>query len=161
LLQSKTINDIKRYFDIQTAFTEFVHQTESHIESCKLVLEMKNVDKHDHAQILNLSVCIILSECTQFFLNNQVNEAVFMLQRSCEKFLLNFERVKNSKLIDVVVKLKSVQTYEDIIVDIMRFEKIYISLLFFAVYAQFFFFFNTQSHRLVLCIASSDIILHQ
>jgi hypothetical protein len=122
---------------------------------------MKNVDKHDHAQILNLSVCIILSECTQFFLDNQVNEAAFMLQRSCEKFLLNLERAKNSKLIDAVAKLESVQTYEDIIVDIMRFEKTYINLLFLAVYAQFLFFFNTQSHRLVLCIASSDIVLHQ
>ncbi len=160
-LQSKIINDIKRYFDIQTAFIKFVHQTESHIESCKLVLEMKNVDKHDHAQILNLSVCIILSKCIQFFLDNQVNEAAFMLQRSCEKFFLNFERVKNSKLIDAIAKLKSVQTYEDIIVDIMRFEKTYISLLFLAVYAQSFFFFNTQSHRFALCIASSDIVFHQ
>jgi hypothetical protein len=122
---------------------------------------MKNVDKHDHAQILNLSVCIILSKCIQFFLDNQVNEAAFMLQRSCEKFFLNFERVKNSKLIDAIAKLKSVQTYEDIIVDIMRFEKTYISLLFLAVYAQSFFFFNTQSHRFALCIASSDIVFHQ
>jgi hypothetical protein len=63
---------------------------------------MKNIDKHDHAQILNLSVCIILSECTQFFLDNQINEIDFMLQRSCEKFFLNLERAKNSKLTRVV-----------------------------------------------------------
>jgi hypothetical protein len=43
----------------------------------------------------------------------------------------------------------------------MRFEKTYIDLLFFAVYAQSLFFFNTLSHRFVLCIASSDIVRHQ
>jgi hypothetical protein len=47
------------------------------------------------------------------------------------------------------------------IVNIIRFKKTYINLLFFVIYAQSFFFFNIQSHRFVLCIASSDIILYQ
>jgi hypothetical protein len=122
---------------------------------------MQNVEKHDHVQILNRSICTILENCTQSSLNNQVNEAAFMLQRFFEKFSLNLKRVKNSKVIEAIAKSQNIQTFDDIIIDIMKFDKTYTTLLFLTLYSQSIFFFNRLSHRSTLCIAFSDIVLHQ
>jgi hypothetical protein len=93
-------------------------------------------DKHDHFKILNSNLCIFLENCTFSFLNNQVKEAVFMLQRSCEKFSLNSKRVKTSNISLAAFKLKSIQIFENIIIDIMKFDKIYIASLFLVLYQQ-------------------------
>jgi hypothetical protein len=60
-------------------FTENVNQTNSSVELCKAMMKMIDVDKHDQTQILNRNICTLLEECEQTFLNNQVNEAAFML----------------------------------------------------------------------------------
>ena len=130
LFQTNVMHDLKKYFDIQFAFTESEHQTESPVELCKLLLDMIDSDKHENAKLLNRSLCTLLSSCTSSFLNSQINDAAFMLQRFCEKFLVDPERAKDSKIAEAATKLESVKTFEEIVIDIMRFEKIYTELLF-------------------------------
>jgi hypothetical protein len=84
-----------------------------------------------------------------------------MLQRSCDRFSLISKRSKDSYLTETTAKLESVQTFEDLVMNIMSFEKIYTELFFLAFYTQFLFFVNQIAHRSALCVASSEIVLHQ
>jgi hypothetical protein len=84
-----------------------------------------------------------------------------MLQRFCDRFSLISKRSKDSYLTETIAKLENVQTFEDFVMNIINFEKIYIELLFFALYTQFLFFVNQIAHRSALCVVSNEIVLHQ
>jgi hypothetical protein len=82
-----------------------------------------------------------------------------MLQRTLDRISLAFEFKDNQIAVNVVKKLKSVQTFDEIIVDTMSLNKTYLALLFFnymIVYCQF-----DDMHRLILILAFNEVMLCQ
>jgi hypothetical protein len=89
-----------------------------------------------------------------------------MLQKSCEVISINKNRFSMSNVLSIDQKLNFVQTYEKIMIDIMKFEKIYTKFFFlwyFALCAEKNIISNIalKDHKSTLCLTSSEIILHQ
>jgi hypothetical protein len=82
-----------------------------------------------------------------------------MLQRTFDRISLVFELEDNQAAINVVKKLKSVQTFNEIIVDTMSLNKTYFVLLFFnymIVHCQF-----DNMHQFILILAFNKVMLCQ
>jgi hypothetical protein len=88
-----------------------------------------------------------------------MNKTAFMLQRTLDRISLAFELKDNQAAVSVVKKLKSVQTFDEIIVDTMNLDKTYFALLFLnymIVHCQF-----DDMHRLILILAFNEMMLCQ
>lgn len=96
---------------------------------------MKTVGNHGPAQILSKRATDLLDDCKETFLDNQINGVEFMLQRSCGKIPINANRSSDKNVADATKSLKSVQTYDEFVVNTMGFGK--------------------------TCITPSGVVLHQ
>ncbi len=164
--QSDAIEDLHRFFQIQNAFTDFISQTDSSMKFSRILLEMTSQFKHEQMKVLDRSISSLFSDCKISFLDSQINDAVFMLQRSCEVILINKNRFFMTNVMSIAQKLNSVQTYEGMMIDIMRFEKTYTRLLFLSYFAlcareNIISNIDSKDHRSTLCLTSSEIVLHQ
>lgn len=129
-----------------------------------IILGMTHTSKHDQAKHLDKSTTSLLGRCEVSFLDNQINGAVFMIQRSCGIIPVNRERTSVITVICAAEELESVRTFGSLVVDIMGFGKTLTELLFLAYYAlcaaQDVIPSQTE-HRPALCVAPSGIVLHQ
>jgi hypothetical protein len=82
-----------------------------------------------------------------------------MLQRTLDRISLAFELEDNQATVNVVKKLKSVQTFNEIIVDTMSLNKTYLVLLFLnymIVHCQL-----DDMHRFILIFAFNEVMFCQ
>jgi hypothetical protein len=100
-----------------------------------------------------------VAQLQAFFWNSQMNETAFMLQRTFNRISLALELEDNQAAVNVVKKLKSVQTFDEIIVDTMNLNKTYFVLLFLN-YMIVHSHFNDM-HRLILIFVFSEMMLCQ
>ncbi len=92
----------------------------------RIILKAEFFEMHDQAGILKKHIATVLLNCKLEFLNSQINGVVFMLQRTLRIIPLVSELMKSAIAMNVTQKLKSVQTFEKVIVDTMRLRKIYL-----------------------------------
>ena len=103
-------------------------------------------------------------QCKVEFLNSQINSAVFMLQRTLELISLITKFANDLQMTLIAVKLKSVQTHDEILIDTMRFEKMYTALLFavyHTAYALHTDISENSTHCSMLCIVPASVMLQQ
>lgn len=145
---------------IQFVFIENFVQTNFSVRVSKILLAMKNVDKHDQRKFLNRSQCTLFFSCKVTFLNSQINDVTWMFQRSCDEFSFDSKRIKNSSIAKIVREFNFIQTYEKILINVMNMSKIYIELFFFNFYC---FHLSRQKdfYKFAMCIKSFDVVLHQ
>jgi hypothetical protein len=122
--------------------------------------------KHEQTKVLDKSTFSLFSDCKISFLDNQINDAIFMLQRSCEIISINKNRLFMSNVLSIDQKLNSVQKYERMMIDIMKFEKTYTKFFFFSYFAfcaeeNIISNIASKDHRSTLCLTLSEIVLHQ
>ena len=151
-------NSLRRHYEMQNAFTENQQQTDPIVEHCRKILDMKFHEYHEKKQILIKHRCSVLSNCTLSFLNSQMNDAVFMLQKIIDHILLTTEYVDDPKMIEMVNKLQNLKTGEGFIVDTMKLNKIFLTLLFANYYA---IHCVNVSCKFFLIFISKNIVLHQ
>ena len=87
-----------------------------------------------------------------------------MLQRFCDTVSVNTFRFLNINVVTVANSLRSFQTYEELIVNTMKFEKIYTTLLYIAYFdicCSENVIATINDHRSTLCVILSEIVLHQ
>ncbi len=82
--QSNVVENLHKFFQIQNAFTNSISQTDFSVKFFKILLEMTSQFKHEQTKVLDKSTFFLFSDCKIFFLDNQINDAIFMLQKSCE-----------------------------------------------------------------------------
>lgn len=113
---------------------------------------------------LDRSVCTLIGDCNIIFLDNQINGAVFMMQRSWRAIPLNWEGAEDTSLINTVNYLLSIKTFGGFIVDTIGFGKMFTVLLFLAYQAccaALNILSNQESHRPTLYLVPGGVNLHQ
>jgi hypothetical protein len=150
---------LRRHYEIQNVFTKNQNQIDLVVKHARVVFDMQRSRTHDQIDVLKKHVSFVLLNCKLFFLNSQMNETAFMLQRTLDRISLAFELEDNQAAVSVVKKLKSVQTFDEIIVDTMSLNKTYLALLFLnymIVHCQF-----DDMHRFILILAFNEVMLCQ
>jgi hypothetical protein len=148
---------LRKHYEIQNVFTKNQNQIDLVIKHARVVFDMQRSRTHDQIDVLKKHVSFVLFNCKLFFLNSQMNETAFMLQCTFNQISLAFELEDNQAAMSVVKKLKSVQTFDEIIVNTMNLDKTYLVLLFFnymIVHCQF-----DDMHRLILILAFNEVML--
>jgi hypothetical protein len=125
----------------------------------RIILKIQFMKKHDQAKILEKHKVILIFNCQLNFLNSQLNEAVFMLQRILNKISFASKLINNENAMNVITRFKSVQTFENIIVDIMKLRKMYFAFLFLNYVVMHCSF--DEFHKFTLIFISSEIVLNQ
>jgi predicted DNA binding protein len=82
-----------------------------------------------------------------------------MLQRILNNIFLVSKLINNENAMNVITKFKNVQTFENIIVDIMKLKKTYFVLLFLNYVVMHCSF--DEFHKSTLIFISSEIVLNQ
>jgi hypothetical protein len=150
---------LRRHYEIQNVFTKSQNQIDFVIKHARVVLDMQRSRTHNQIDVLKKHVSFVLFNCKLFFLNSQMNETAFMLQCTFDRISLVLELENNQVAVNVVKKLKSVQTFDEIIVDTMNLNKTYFALLFLnymIVHCQF-----DDMHRFILILAFNEVMLCQ
>jgi hypothetical protein len=164
--QSNVVENLHKFFQIQNAFTDSISQTDSSVKFFRILLEMTFQFKHEQTKMLDKSIFSLFSDYKISFLDNQINDAIFMLQKFCEVISINKNRFFMSDVLSIDQKLNFVQTYEEMMIDIMRFEKTYTKFFFFSYFAfcaeeNIISNIESKDHRSTLCLTSNEIVLHQ
>jgi len=92
--------------------------------------------KHELKQILNKSKCHCISSEFEF-LNSQINDAAFMLQRILEHVSSSFTSTAYTET-DAFANnhaIEGLQTFDELLCDTMRLEKTLTAYLFMCIYA--------------------------
>ena len=151
-------NSLRKHYEMQNAFTKNQQQTDSIVEHCKKILDMKFHEYHEKKQILIKHRCSMFSNCIFSFLNSQMNDAVFMLQKIIDHIFLTAEYADDSKMIKMINKFQSLKTGEKFIIDTMKLSKTFLILLFVNYYA---IHCVNVSCKFFLIFISKNIVLHQ
>lgn len=128
--------EIWNVIDIQIAFTDNFDQINSKIIVSNFFFQMSYAEIHEQSKIFVRSICKIFSKCSMIFFHNQIIEAIFMLQRLFENISL-FDTA-DERFIATANKLNSLKTCDKMIINTMKFEKIF-TIFFFVLYFQFQF----------------------
>jgi hypothetical protein len=115
--------------------------------------------KHDQTRIFEKYRVIVIFNCQLNFLNSQLNEVVFMLQKTLNNIFFASKLINNENAMNIITRFKIVQTFEDIIIDIMRLRKTYLALLFLNYVVMHCSF--DESHKFTLIFISSKVVLNQ
>jgi hypothetical protein len=115
--------------------------------------------KHDQTKILEKHRVIVIFNCQLNFLSSQLNETVFMLQKTLNNISFVSKLINNEDAMNIITKFKNFQTFENIIVDIMRLKKTYLVFLFLNYVVMHCSF--DEFHKFTLIFISSEIVLNQ
>ena len=144
LLQSDTVEKLRRHYKIQNAFTENQSQTNFIVEHCRVVFEIKFHEYHDEKQFFMKHKCTIFSFCIFNFLDSQINDVTFMFQKIFDYVFFTAQFVDDSIKIEIADKLKNLKIQNEILMNIMKLNK------------KFFVFFF---HQLLFSVLRSRIFL--
>ena len=112
VIQLEKVKNLRQFFDIQNVFTKIDFLIESSMYIFKLLFEINFHFKHNQIKRLNRYMFSILKQYRLFFLNSQINDAIFMLQRICDVISVNTNRFLNNDVIATANFFRSIQIYE-------------------------------------------------
>ena len=159
LLQSNTVEKLRRHYEIQSIFTENQSQTNFIIEHCRVVFEIKFHKYHDEKQFLMKHKYTVFLFCIFNFLNLQINEITFMFQRIFDHVSFASQFVDNSVKIKVTKKFKNIKIQNEIIVNTIKLNKLFFVFLFINYYIQHCVY--EFSYKLTLIFISNDVVFYQ
>ena len=160
LLQSDTVEKLRRHYKIQNAFTENQSQTNFIVEYCRVVFEIKFHEYHDEKQFFIKHKCSIFSFCIFNFLDSQINDATFMFQKIFNYVFFIAQFVDDSVKIKIVNKLKNFKIRNEIMINIMKLNKIFFvffyQLLCSTLRSQIFLQINAYFYTRRCCVTSMN-----
>ena len=130
LLQSNTVEKLRRHYEIQNAFTKNQSQTNFIVEHFRVVFEMKFHEYHDKKQFLMKHKCTVFLFCIFNFLNLQINEITLIFQRIFDHVFFALQFVDNSIKIEMIEKFKNIKIQNEIIVNAIKLNKKFFVFLF-------------------------------
>jgi hypothetical protein len=153
------VRSIRRFYDIQYAFSGSASQAGPFVDLSKAIMGAKFASKHGQAKVLDRSTCSTIPGCKVSFLDSQINGAVFMLQRSCGTVPITAQFIQDEAICKAASDLKSCRTWGGFVLDTMGFGKTYMALLFLNYYAMHAR--PTNGYRPHLIVVPSGIVLDQ